>query len=129
MKNIAYFFRDLKQVDLLYSSTIRAIADGDRPQKYEVIASVSLSSEKFDEFRFNFKKTHEYLTPHRVHADGLNEECEFKVVRVYCSNPGHGFPILVQCSGYSYARLTAVEIPEVHEEFTAVIGINKELPI
>jgi len=107
MNNKAYFFRDVKNVDELKHHTAEAFNEEHRPQKFHVIAEVGMTPKEFDIFRTNFMVTFDFLKPYRVHADGLTTKGEYNVVKIVCQDKERGVPILVHCSGYSYARQVA----------------------
>jgi hypothetical protein len=124
MKNKAYFFVDMKNLDMLSVETTEAISAEARPQKYKVIADIPMTQQEFDLFRVNIRMSFEFLQPYRMKTD-MNTDYEYEVVRVSSDTEGGGFPILVACNGYTYPRLAAIEFPDL-ETMSATINFLKE---
>lgn len=107
MDNRVYFFRDVKDIEELKQKTSTAIANGERPQKYFVRATVELSIEAFDDFTEHFIKTHNFITPHRAYLD-MNTKYEYICL---CATAGNrNYDILINTSGHSYARTVALKM-------------------
>jgi len=106
MTNKAYFFRDVKNIQELENETNNAIINSARAQKYNILKNVELSSDEFKKFASNFIKTYDFVTPYRVHLD-MNSNYEYVCLCVTTNdNP---FDILVNTTGYSYARTVAIK--------------------
>lgn len=105
MINKAYFFRDVKSLTELKDKTEHSMQNNDRSAKYCIRESVVLSNEEFAKFASDFIKTYDFITPHRVYLD-MNKEYEYVCLAV--SSPYSDFKVLVNTSGYSYARNVAI---------------------
>ena len=106
MTNKAYFFRDVKNIEELENETVNAVKNLDRAQKYHIIKNIKLNSDEFNDFVNNFIKTYDFVTPHRIHLD-MNSNYEYVCLCVTTNDKP--FDILVNTSGYSYARTVAIK--------------------
>lgn len=105
MMNKAYFFRDVKSLTELKVKTQQAMQDNGRSPKYCVKANVVLSDDEFEKFTNNFIRTYDFITPQRVYLD-MNKNFEYVCIAV--SSLQSNFEVLVNTSGYSYARNVAI---------------------
>lgn len=105
MMNRAYFFRHIVNLQELRTETQKSLANKERTSKFCIRESVILRDEEFEHFSEHFMKTHDFITPHRAFLD-VNESCEYVCISV--SSLSADFEVLVNTSGYSYARNVAI---------------------
>lgn len=105
MMNRAYFFRDIKSLTELKVKTQQALRDNDRSAKYCIREKIVLSDDELEKFTNDFKRTYDFITPHRIHLD-MNKYYEYVCLEV--SSLQSDFVILANTSGYSYARNVAI---------------------
>lgn len=105
MINRAYFFRDVSGLPELKEKTDKARQESLRSPKYNIREKVVLQNGDFETFTENFKRTYDFITPHRVFLD-MNTNYEYVCLAV--SSMQSDYEILVNTSGYSYARNVAI---------------------
>lgn len=105
MKGMAYFFRNVNSIDELKKKTSIAMADKARMQKYRVLEKVCLSEKEYLAFQKSFIKTHTFLN-NITYKLTMSSNAEYLCVLVLANEFEYG--ILVNSSGYSYARTIAI---------------------
>lgn len=106
MGNKAYFFREVKDITELLEKTKNAVDKNILPQKYTSIATIDLDKQDFEQFSQKFIQTFEFLTPYRERLT-MNTDAQYVCVTVRSENTK--YEILVNASGYSYARIVAIK--------------------
>jgi len=101
----AHFFRNVKNLTELKLKTHKSLLENEHDSKFCVKESVLLLNEEFEHFTENFMKTHDFVTAHRAFL-GVNELYEYVCLSITSSNADT--IVLVNTSGYSYARNVAI---------------------
>ena len=105
MTGMAYFFRNVKDIDELNHKTINAKTNNDKLQKYRIIKKVILTEDDFIKFQKSFLETKSFIKEITYQLT-MNNNAEYLCILVVSKNSDYGF--LINSSGYSYARTLAI---------------------
>jgi hypothetical protein len=105
MINKAHFFRDVKNLESLVEMTHKAVDSEERNSRFYIQDKINLTDDKFKTFTENFNKTYDFISPYRMILD-MSKDYEYICISV--SSGESNIEVLVNTSGYSYARNTAV---------------------
>lgn len=105
MSKKAYFFKKVKNIRELEEKTKRALVNKEKAQKYVVIETCSLSDFDFFKFTHSLDESHCFIK-NISHKLTMNADAEYLCISVTSNNSD--LEILVNSSGYSYARLVAL---------------------
>ena len=105
MKNEAYFFTNIKDIEFLRERTRISHVQKKPKQRYEIFDRLILENGEFQKLGCNFIETKEYLNKYIVE---LNISKSGKYTCLLISSPEYDYSILVNTQGYSYARTVAI---------------------
>ena len=105
MNREAYFFRDVIDLEELKQKTQNAFESNCRKQRYTVLKHHIMEHEEFLAFCQYFKVTLKFINE-ISHKLTMSENCEYICLSL-TSNESE-YEILVNSSGYSYARIVAI---------------------
>lgn len=106
----AYFFRNVDNIDELIKVTKIAKMENVKMQRFRILEKVWLDKNDYLNFQKSFRKTHAFIKK-ITYKLTMSTDAEYLCVLVVSEEFKYG--ILVNSSGYSYARTIAmVEIGE-----------------
>ena len=101
----AHFFKNVENIEDLEKKTKQAFYNKAQAQRYVVIKRYIMKHNDFLEFSRSFMCTQKFINE-ISHMLILNEKCEY--VCVSLTSKQANYEILVNSSGYSYARIVAM---------------------
>ena len=101
----AHFFQKPNTLSELAKATSKAEEQNARKAAFCVRAEIILTEEDFSNFIESFKRTYEFITPHRVFLYTNNL---YQYICLAVTSLNSDFYILVNTSGYSFARNVAL---------------------
>lgn len=105
MVGMAYFFRNVNNIDELNKKTFIAKIENDRMQKFRIVGRVSMKEKDFIEFQKSFINTYSFIKD-ITYKLTMNSNAEYLCILVVSKKFNYG--LLVNSSGYSYARTVAI---------------------
>lgn len=105
MDDRAYFFRDVIDFNDLETKTIKAFNNNKVKQRFNVVEKILLTENEFKDFISSFRKTRYFIKQYSTKLT-MNNEAEYSCLLMMCDKYNYG--ILINSSGYSYARLVAI---------------------
>jgi hypothetical protein len=105
MTGMAYFFRNVNNVDELNKKTFIAKAEKSKMQKFRIIEKVYMKEKEYMMFQKSFTNTHTFIKE-ITYKLTMNSNAEYLCALVVSKEFDYG--ILVSSSGYSYARTVAI---------------------
>lgn len=105
MLNRAYFFKNIRNINELKKRTRLSVEKHKKPQRYTIIRHIIMAHEDFLIFCKSFIRTQEFIID-ITHKLIMNEKYEFVCIAI--TSKEADFVILVNSSGYSYARIIAM---------------------
>lgn len=105
MPGLAYFFRNVDDIDELNKKTLIAKVDNDEMQKFRIVEKISLEESDFMIFQKSLMKTYIFIKD-ITYKLTMNSNAEYLCALVISEKFDYG--ILVNSSGYSYPRTVAI---------------------
>lgn len=101
----AYFFKNVKNIEELERKTNLAIDNNDKAQNYVVLERHIIENSKFINFCQSFAFTNRNIN-NITHKLTMNDKYEY--ICISLTSEESDFEILINSSGYSYARIVAI---------------------
>lgn len=105
MTGMAYFFRNVKNIEELKKKTLIAKVEIAQMQKYKILEKVCMERKDYLIFQESFAKTYTFIK-NVTYKLTMNSYAEYLCILVVSKESSYG--ILVSSSGYSYARTVAM---------------------